>query len=1134
MLLCSSIVANAYNAAVDGIYYNLNKSAQTATVTYKNTNYNSYSGAIIIPSSITYSGTLYNVTSIGASAFRKSSSLTSVTIPNSVTFIGETAFLSCSSLTSVTIPNSVTSIGGRVFGNCSSLTSITIGSGISSIPSNFANNCTSLSSVYIENGATSIGVEAFSGCSNLKSIKIPGSVKKIESSAFSQCNSLEKVIIDNLNDWMAIDYYCDYSWGYTTSDNPLYFAHHLYLNDNEIVNLVIPDNVDEIKPMIFVGCSGIKTLHLPNGLKKVGDFAFSGCNGISSLDLPNTLNEIGSGAFSGCCKGSTVTIPNSITKICYGAFSGPEKIILNSNANYIWTVPGSMPLSGTQDLHNYFGNDVKEFVVGEDVTKSYFSGLPNLETFTVNGKKNEISISMLNLKQVNFNNSVEKIYVSCGEGLTSINIPSGNKSLSLNCPSLQAIDIPDGVNEISFNGCKALKEIIIPNSVTKLYNNAFYNCSSLTSINLPNSISIIPSGAFSGCTNLSSITLPNQLVSIEKMAFANCNSLASISIPNSITQLGENVFNGCVNLKTVTIDNNMIISENRNSSTSISTIFGTQVTNYTLGEQVNTIGNYAFYGCTEMTNIQFPETLTSIGNYAFGNCKGLSSISLPNSLERIGDYAFTGCSNLSEINLPDDIKSFTTNTFRGCNASLYSNKGTSTLLALWNAKYTPRETGTENTLTAPQLSLTGKTQTTLSLQIDPFYEEFRHAYTDYYQLYGTYQDFETSKLTFKSLEPNNSYQFNVRLFKDDVYYQLSGTYSTESLNATISTVASTASSLSIKGSYTEGDAKVTSQQMRINGNTIDGVEATFTGLNPNTSYSVEYIISGTYENGNTWTKSERRTVYTKSLSMQTLQPKVVTEGNVIVAAQSNLDDRETNVGFEWRRTDWTDDFQSNTGQGYLYEGRIEGFIRNLNARFLFKCRPYYLSDSGTYYYGDWIGIDPTNTSYFEPTVHTYDDVSVDGNTALLKGYALQGTDKVKVQGFKYWKAASNANGQHVAALTIPADAMTVEASGQVMTANITGLDYGSTYCYVAFVTTTENETFYGESKSFIVDEELVGGLLGDANLDDIVDVTDVMTIVSHILGNHPTPFSEENADFNDDGIIDVTDIMLIVTFILNQ
>ena len=87
------MVAGAYDAEIDGIYYNF--SENEAEVTYKDRNYNSYSGAVVIPESVTYSSNTYLVTAIGMNAFRDCTELTSVTIPEKVTNIGNNAFYKC-------------------------------------------------------------------------------------------------------------------------------------------------------------------------------------------------------------------------------------------------------------------------------------------------------------------------------------------------------------------------------------------------------------------------------------------------------------------------------------------------------------------------------------------------------------------------------------------------------------------------------------------------------------------------------------------------------------------------------------------------------------------------------------------------------------------------------------------------------------------------------------------------------------------------------------------------------------------------------------------------------------------------------------------------------------------------------
>ena len=114
--LLLSTAALAHDFEVNGIYYNfLDQSAKTVEVTYKGFSYNSYSdeytGSVTIPSSVTYNGTTYSVTRIGADAFERCTGLTEVTIPNSVTEIGGFAFYGCTGLKSIIIQNPDVVIG---------------------------------------------------------------------------------------------------------------------------------------------------------------------------------------------------------------------------------------------------------------------------------------------------------------------------------------------------------------------------------------------------------------------------------------------------------------------------------------------------------------------------------------------------------------------------------------------------------------------------------------------------------------------------------------------------------------------------------------------------------------------------------------------------------------------------------------------------------------------------------------------------------------------------------------------------------------------------------------------------------------------------------------------------------------
>ena len=231
------------------------------------------------------------------------------------------------------------------------------------------------------------------------------------------------------------------------------------------------------------------------------------------------------------------------------------------------------------------------------------------------------------------------------------------------------------IGNYAFKGCSGLTSINIPNSVTRIGDDAFWNCSGLKKVIvpdiaawciiylgdnplsyakhiysdenteikdlvIPNSVTSIGHSTFSGCSGLTSITIPNSVTSIGSYAFYNCSGLTSITIPNSVTSIGDNAFSGCGNSVSVEINSNAILSKSYTSSSSLVNIFGDQVQNYIIDNDVTTIGSYAFYGCSGLTSITIPHSVTSIGSSAFDGCTGLTSVTIPNSVTSISGHTF--------------------------------------------------------------------------------------------------------------------------------------------------------------------------------------------------------------------------------------------------------------------------------------------------------------------------------------------------------------------------------------------------------------------------------------------------------------------------------------------------------------
>ena len=231
------------------------------------------------------------VTSIGGSAFRYCTSLTSVTIPDSVTSIGGWAFTDCASLTSVTIPDGVTSIGEYTFSWCTSLTSATIPDSVTSIGEFAFHNCKSLTSMTIPRSVVSIGYDAFGWCESLTSVTILDGVRSIGNSAFTDCKSLTSVTIPNSVTSIGRGAFssCASLTGIWVAEGNSH-----YVSDASGVLF----NKDKTT---LVQCPGAFAVYtIPGSVTSIGDDAFSGCASLTSVTIPDSVTSIGNYAFS-CC-----------------------------------------------------------------------------------------------------------------------------------------------------------------------------------------------------------------------------------------------------------------------------------------------------------------------------------------------------------------------------------------------------------------------------------------------------------------------------------------------------------------------------------------------------------------------------------------------------------------------------------------------------------------------------------------------------------------------------------------------------------------------------------------------------------------------------------------------------------------
>lgn len=446
---------------------------------------------------------------------------------------------------------------------------VVIPSGVTAIGSDAFDVYMGLTSVVIPEGVVSIADDAFEWCTELENITIPASVTSIGKNAFGNCTHLKNVEL------------CG-----TASIGEKAFYECLALTQVTVLGAVT-----SIGESAFAHCGSLKSINLPVGLISIGRWAFSRCYSLKSADLPAGLISIGEEAFKDCGSLERVCIPDSVTKIEDRTFSGCERMKELTVGKGVTEI-GAYAFYNCTDLANVYISDLAAWC------NIHFRGREANPFYYDDERQSHGGYITLSRYEPN-------VYYT-----VIVPEPIRTKTPSM-CPP----------HSLFVNG-QEVKELAIPEGVTKIGKHAFTGFSGLTGVTVPGSVNTVGEEAFADCFGLAGIAFSEGLAEIQSEAFRKCTALKKVAFPASVTSIAASAFCDCSAL-----EHAEVAAGSEAFRSEADCVIHRQTNTLVLGcdagkipQGIAAIGASAFYGRKGCTGISIPDGVTSIGRSAFRDC----------------------------------------------------------------------------------------------------------------------------------------------------------------------------------------------------------------------------------------------------------------------------------------------------------------------------------------------------------------------------------------------------------------------------------------------------------------------------------------------------------------------------------
>ena len=712
------------------------------------------------------------------------------------------------------------------------------------------------------------------------------------------------------------------------------------------------------------------------------------------------------------------------------------------------------------------------------------------------------------LKDYAFHSQTDLASITLNEGLLGIGYFSFGK-----CTSLHTITLPSSLSKLPLNSglstCYSLESILVDkrnihysSDGTALFNSKKDSLiifpGGIADYTIPKTVKTIIPNAFFECDSLHNIQFEDGIsdLRIASNAFACCDNLNKIVIGKGITDVGEKPFrNAHINKLGITCPKTTDFYRNLLSGATINQLYAPSNERYNIDRDIMPIDE-AYQICDETVHSR---------SIAFNLKKN----------DFYDDYFDVPFDSIHPVVKLERGEYTSNENGRYIIYTLEPNTGYEIKILTLNKGGDVISTTTHRVITEKYFTLTsreGQTYVTLDIKIniDPEIDKVRDKPVKCVLYFGNFNDIcdlnynsESQTATISNLWPEQSISIYYKELNKDGYPIFScrvGNYETYGvfIRTSIDNTTITPTTYTIKGSvdqhYIEmrdNDANIIDEGWTFDNATISehGNTLLVSGQTPGTSLADGDVPSYAVivKNG------EETRLYRKapsflgesfpSLELKTIAEAKATSNTVaLICATTNMSDDETNAGFEWRRYDAPELVPSSKANCPIIDGVMTGALRNLSANTYYKFRPFYKSNSGKTWYGEWSAFGTADAYvYFDPTVRTF-EVNCDNETkATVRAFVIAGSDEIKEQGFEYWKHSSteSTSTRYVAA-TKEDNHQTIISTGQRMTATLENLEPNTTYSVRAYVT-TEHGTTYGEEQIFSTPAPTA---IGNVKLDD--------------------------------------------------